>query len=264
MGQKIYVCLKQVPDTEARFKLGEDNKSIDLQQVKWVVNPYDEYAIEEAIKIKSSFADSQIFVLTVGPKERAYEALRTALAMGADEAICIDSPSHTNLNPLDIAKALADTILAEGPLTDVVTVLAGKVSIDQGAGLVPSLLAQLLNLPLATMATKISWSQGMATVTRELEGSVMETLEVGLPAMITCNKGLNTPRYPSLPGIMKAKKKIIKDVTFFVEGASPFSSWDLSKMELPPERPQVTLLSGDTQAQVKELVKKLREESKVI
>lgn len=257
MPKKIFVCVKQVPDTETRFKLSPDSTQFDLTQVKWIINPYDEFAIEESLKLKTTLTDSQVVAVTVGPKSRAVEGLRTALAMGADEAIVIDSDcTHHNT----IAKALAALIQKE---QDGVVALAGKLAVDDNASAVPQMLAESLDWNHLTVATKTEWEQQSLTVWREIEGGNQEKVKIQFPLVMSCNKGLNTPRYPSLPGIMKAKKKTIKEISFSdlgLEMTSPRSTL----LSLPPERPETKILSGDTQQQVTELVKLLREDAKVL
>lgn len=259
MAKKIFVCVKQVPDTETRFKLSSDAKSVDESGIKWVMNPYDEYAVEEALKIKAAQPDLQVVAVTVGPKKRTVEVLRTALAMGADDAIAIDcedaQPTHAS-----VAKALAKAIQGEG---ETHLVLAGKLAIDDNAAAVPQMVAEALGLPHVTIATKAEWSADKALISREIEGGNEEKVAIQLPAVVSCNKGLNTPRYPSLPGIMKAKKKPIKELALSSLGIEA-SSLQLVSFSNPPERPQTRILQGDLDAQVSELVKLLREDAKVL
>lgn len=259
MAKKIFVCIKQVPDTETRFKLSGDNKGLDTTSVKWIVNPYDEYAIEEALKVKSVTPDSLTIAISVGPKKRITEALRTALAMGIDEAIAIDCELD-QIDHLSVAKSLAAVISQEGSAH---LTLAGKLAIDDNAGIVPQMVAELLNQPHLSVASQATWTETGATIQRETEGGAKETVEVALPAVVSCNKGLNTPRYPSLPGIMKAKKKVIKELDITTLGVD-ISGFSLQSYMYPPERPQARILQGDIDSQVTELVKLLREDSKVL
>lgn len=257
MAKKIFVCIKQVPDTETRFKLSSDASQFDPSQVKWVINPYDEFAIEESLKLKSLIADSQVIVVTVGPKSRAPEALRTALAMGVDDAIVIDTDcTHHNT----IAQALALLIQKE---QDGVIVLAGKLAVDDNASAVPQMIAEALAWNHLTVATKAEWDAESVTAWREVEGGNQEKVKIQYPLVVSCNKGLNTPRYPSLPGIMKAKKKVIREVTLSDLGCEVKPSRQ-TLLTFPADRPQTKILSGDTQQQVNELVKLLREDAKVL
>ena len=258
---KVFVCIKQVPDTETKIKLKPDGSGIDFTGVKWVMNPYDEFAVEEAIKMKEGGKASNVTVVSVGPKARVVEALRTALAMGADDAVVVDAPE--DLDPSAVAKALAGAIKAEGG--EFKFVLTGKLAIDDNASAVSQMLAENLGTPHATVVSKLETADGSATAERETEGGTREVVELKLPAVIGANKGLNMPRYASLPGIMKAKKKPIKELTLDAAGASAADVRVRYKaFQLPPEKPPVKMLSGDSAAQAAELAKLLREEAKVI
>jgi electron transfer flavoprotein beta subunit len=257
---KIFVCIKQVPDTETKIKIKADGSGIDGAGVKWVMNPYDEYAVEEAIKLKESGKATNVTVLTVGPKARVVDALRTALAMGADDAIVVDASE--DLDSATVAKGLAGAIKGEG---DFMMVLSGKLAIDDNAASVSQMLAEALSVPHATVISKLELGDGHATLERETEGGTREILQVKLPAVIAANKGLNMPRYASLPGIMKAKKKVVKELT--LEGVGVNASQIRLRMknyQLPADKPAVKILSGDAAAQAQTLAKLLREEAKVI
>jgi electron transfer flavoprotein beta subunit len=258
---KIYVCIKQVPDTETKIKLKADAGGIDPAGVKWVMNPYDEFAVEEALKLKEAGKAANVTVLSLGPKGRVIESLRTALAMGADDAIVIDAPE--DLDPSATAKALAGAIKAEEG--DFKFVLTGKLAIDDNLSSVSQMLAENLNIPHATVISKLEAGDSSAMVERETEGGTREVLQLQLPSVVAANKGLNMPRYASLPGIMKAKKKTIKELTLEATGAS---SGDVrirfKNFQMPPEKPAVKMLSGDLAEQAKTLTQLLREEAKVI
>ncbi len=256
---KIFVCLKQVPDTETKIKLTADNTGIDNAGVKWIISPYDTYAIEEGIKLRDANAGSTLTAISVGPA-RIKEALVTALAMGADEAIFVDGPE--NLDSLTTAKALANAIRKEGACD---LVFAGKLAIDDNASAVPQQLAELLNATHATVVSKLEMQGASMVATREVEGGTKEVIEVKLPAVIAANRGLNNPRFASLPGIMKARKKTIKEF--------PISQLDINvsqkkssyyDLQLPPPKPATKMIEGNVDAQVKELVRLLREETKVL
>ncbi|MGZ6480363.1 MAG: electron transfer flavoprotein subunit beta/FixA family protein, partial [Bdellovibrionales bacterium] len=198
---KIFVCLKQVPDTESRIQLNADKTGIVETGIKWVMNPYDEYAVEEALKVKEAKGAGSVTVVSVGPKARVSEALRTAMAMGADDAIVIDSPDQ--LDSFWTAKALAGAIQKEGAFD---LVFGGKLAIDDNAASVPQILAECLNVPHVTVVSKLTVGADIQAE-REIEGGAREVFAIQGPCVIAANKGLNTPRYASLPGIMKAKKK---------------------------------------------------------
>ena len=257
---RIAVCIKQVPDTETKIKLNSDNSGIDPTGIKWVVNPYDEHAIEESIKLRDANPGSTITAFTIGLKPRASEVLRTALAMGVDEAVAVDSPNY--LDASLTAKALAGAIKKEGAFD---LVLTGKLAIDDNAASVSQMLANELSVPHATVISKLTLSGASVVVEREVEGGTKEILELSLPALVAANKGLNMPRYASLPGIMKAKKKVIKEFTLSDVGVDGGKNKVIySHYKLPAEKPAVKILAGDCASQTKELAKLLREEAKVI
>lgn len=256
---KIFVCIKQVPDTETKIKIAADSKGIDTSSIKWIVNPYDEYAIEEAVKMKEANAGSSVTVFTVGPKKRASEVLRTALAMGADEGVVIDSADM--VDPILCAKALAASIKQEGPFD---LILVGKSAIDDNASSVGPMLAQLLNIPHSSVVTKIEMAGAALTAEREVEGGTREIVQLQTPALIAATKGLNTPRYASLPGIMKAKKKVLKELDFAGLGVETKATATLTNFRLPAEKPAAKILAGSLDQQVSELVRLLRDEAKAL
>jgi electron transfer flavoprotein beta subunit len=256
---KIFVCVKQVPDTETKIKIGPDGASIDTATIKWVMNPYDEFAVEEAVKTKEANAGAQVFVVTAGPKKRAGEVLRTALAMGADEGIAIDTPEF--IDPLVTAQALAAAIKAEGGADLIFT---GKLAIDDNASSVGQMVAEILGVPHTSVVSKFSLRPEGVTVERDIEGGAKEIVKMQKPALVTANKGLNMPRYASLPGIMKAKKKILKELDLAQLGVSTQGKTKTLKIELPAEKPAVKMLTGDVSAQATQLVSSLRDEAKVL
>lgn len=256
---KVFVCLKQVPDTETKIKILPDQSGIDTAGIKWVMNPYDEFAVEEAIKFKEKNPTAQVWAITAGPKARAVEALRTALAMGADEAIVINAE---NLDAITTAEALAKTIQAEGGAH---LIFAGKMAIDNNQSSVPQMVAEFLNIPHTTVVSKFEAAPESFTVERDADGGTKEVVQLMSPALVAANKGLNMPRYASLPGIMKAKKKVIKEVEFSSLGiAATEQKVKYSGFELPAEKPAVKLLAGDAASQAAALVQALRNEAKVI
>lgn len=255
---KILVCIKQVPDTETKIKLG--NGGVDTAGIKWIINPYDEFAIEEALKLKAAKPDTQVYVLTVGPKGRVVEALRTALAMGTDEAVVVDAPE--TLDSYNIAKSIAAASQKIGPFG---IFLSGKAALDDNNFSVGQMVAAFLDIPHVTSVSKADYTEKGALLEREIEGGAKEILEVEFPAMITANKGLNTPRYASLPGIMKAKKKTIQEMTLADLGVDIADvKVKYSNFELPADRPAVQMIAGEPQEQAQKLVQLLRQEAKVI
>jgi electron transfer flavoprotein beta subunit len=257
---RIFVCIKQVPDTETRIKLGAGGNQIDEAGIKWIINPYDEFAIEEGIKFKEANPTAQVTVVTLGPKGRVNNALLTAMAMGADDSLLIDCSE--SLDSLTTAKALAEAIKKEGGAHLIYT---GKLAIDGSVSAVGPMLAELLKIPHVSVVTSIEYKGDKVIAKREAEGGTMETFDVPLPALLTANKGLNKPRFASLPGIMKAKKKPLKEIPLADLGVSAANSKiRFSKLELPQDRPPVQMISGEPAQQAKELVRLLREEAKVL
>lgn len=256
---KIFVCIKQVPDTETKVKIAGDGKSLDTSAVKWIMNPYDEYAVEEAVKIRDANAGSQVFVVAYGPKKRVPDALRTALAMGADEGIVVDGPETSD--PITSARVLAKVIEAEGGAN---LILTGKLAIDDNASSVPQMMAEFLKMGHTTVVSKITTGPEGLVVERDIEGGAKEVVQLKLPAVVAANKGLNTPRYASLPGIMKAKKKTLKEIDSNSLGLDLKARTQVVAMELPPDKPAVRMMAGDAGQQVADLVKALRDEAKVL
>ena len=254
----IFVCIKQVPDTETKIKLGA--QGIDTNGIKWVMNPYDEFAVEEAMKFKAANPQAMIHAVTLGPKARVSEVLRTALAMGVDEAIAIDAPETTD--SFGTAKLLAKAIQSIGQPHLVYT---GKLAIDDNLASTSQMIAEFLSISHVTVVSKLEYQSGGFIAEREIEGGTKEVVQITGPAVVAANKGLNTPRYPSLPGIMKAKKKVIKEMDSQSMGLETSDRKIFyTQFELPKDRPDAKLLAGDIQTQVSTLVKLLREEAKVI
>lgn len=257
---KIFICIKQVPDTETKIKILPNKTGIDSSGIKWVMNPYDEHAVEEAIRFKEKNPTAQTWVITSGPKARVVESLRTALAMGVDEAIVINSPE--DLDAFSTAKALAHVISTEGPAH---LIFSGKLSIDANQSTVPQMVAEFLSVPHTTVVSKLTLTAENTTAERDVEGGAKEIVQMINPSLVAVNKGLNMPRYASLPGIMKAKKKIIKEFEFSSLGISATEQKvKYTNYELPPEKPAAKLFVGEPAAQVAELVSCLRNEAKVL
>ncbi|MEK7690276.1 MAG: electron transfer flavoprotein subunit beta/FixA family protein [Bdellovibrionota bacterium] len=255
----IYVCIKQVPDTETKIKLNGDSSGIDTAGIKWIMSPYDEIAVEEALRLREKNAGSTVTVLSAGPT-RAVETLRTALAMGADNAIHVEvaETADSNLN----AKALAGALKKE-PKVDIV--FCGKEAIDDGAAQVSQLVGEYAGLPYATVVLAVEYAATSVKCKREVEGGTFEMIEVQLPALIAAQKGLNEPRYASLPNIMKAKKKEIKSLKMADVGVSDADQkLRYKNFQLPPPKQAGKKIAGDPAAQAKELARLLHEEAKVI
>ncbi|MCM2255939.1 MAG: electron transfer flavoprotein subunit beta/FixA family protein [Vicinamibacteria bacterium] len=258
---KIIVCVKQVPDTETRIRINPEGNGIVEQDVNWVVSPYDEHAIEEALRIKEQ-KGGEVVLVSLGP-DRAQTALRNGLAMGADSAVHLKDAAFDAADTMGVAKALAAAIKGIGGYD---LVLTGQQGVGGDNSQVPGLLAGLLDLPQVTMAIKLETGDGKATVTREIEGAT-EVWETSLPAVISAQKGLNEPRYASLKGIMAAKKKTIeaKDAAALGIAAADLAPLtQVASLELPPARPAVRMIDGDPETQARELLRLLHEEAKVI
>ena len=259
---RIVVCVKQVPDTETRVKVAASGRAISEAEVaNWIVSPYDEFALEGALRLKEA-KGGDVVLVTLGP-ERAQSALRTGLAMGADSAVHVKDPALDGTDTLGTARALAAAIKTLAPVD---LVLCGQQGVGGDHSQVPGMLAELLDLPQVTVAVKIEVGDGRATVEREIEGG-RETWETPLPAVVSAQKGLNEPRYASLKGIMAAKKKPIQvfDLAGLgLDAAAVAPKVSVTTMELPPVRPPVRMVVGDAETQAKELIRLLHEEAKVI
>jgi len=250
---KILVCVKRVPDPETVIKLTPEGASIVTDNVKWVINPFDEIAIEEALRIKEKAAGTEVVLLSIGQKT-AQEQLRTGLAMGADRAILVLTDQA--LEPLAVARVIEKLVGTEKPEL----ILMGKQAIDDDSNCVGQMVAELLAWPQATFASKveIGGDQKGAQVTREVDGG-LETLAIPLPAVVTADLRLNEPRYASLPGIMKARKKELKEIPVADVGVDVAPKVKIVKLETPPKR-----TGGRKVGSVQELVKVLHDEAKVI
>jgi electron transfer flavoprotein beta subunit len=255
----IYVCIKQVPDTETKIKLNGDQSGIDTTGIKWILSPYDELAIEEALRIKEKTPGTQVTVLSAGPT-RVIEGMRTALAMGADQGIHIELPETADNNW--VAKSLAGALKKEAKVD---LILTGKEAIDDGAAQVSQLLAQYLGIPFVTIVQSIEYSASGVQCKREIEGGAFEVVQASYPVLIAAQKGLNEPRYASLPNILKAKKKEVKALKPSDVGTSESDQKIRYKnFQLPPPKQSGKKISGDVNAQAKELARLLHEEAKVL
>ena len=264
---KIGVFVKRVPDTEFKVKLKDGGAAIDQAEAKFVVNPYDEFAVEEALKLKEKIG-GEVVVFCFGPKG-AEENIRAALAMGADRGVRIEEEGFEGSDSFGVASTLAAAARKEG----IEMLFAGKMAIDDQASSVGPMAAELLGWPQGTSAEKfeISGDQKTVTIHRPVGGGTVEVLELDVPALITADKGLNSPRYASLPNIMKAKKKPIDtlkagdlgvDTSRLGKAGARVQSVSHS---LPPARSAGRKIDGaDLSDVAARLVRALREEAKVI
>jgi electron transfer flavoprotein beta subunit len=248
---KIIVPVKRVVDFNVKVRVKADQSGVELANVKMSMNPFDEIAVEEALKIKEAGKATEVIVVSAGVVA-CQETLRTALAMGADRAILVES--DVELQPLAVAKLLKALVAKEGAQL----VILGKQAIDDDANQTGQMLAALLGWPQATFASKVEIDGSMARVTREIDGG-LETIEVTLPAIVTSDLRLNTPRYATLPNIMKAKKKPLENVKPADLGVDVAPRLKTLKVVEPPKRK-----GGAMVKDVADLVDKLKNEAKVI
>lgn len=257
----IVVLLKQVPDTESLLEIAEDGARIKTDDVKWVVNPYDELAVEEALQIKEKMGDGKVTVLCAGPK-RSEAAIRTAYAMGADEGILIDDPALESADAVAVGRVLA-AALKQIPHD---LVIAGQRAVDDDNYLVPAVVAEALDIPLVPMIVKQEIADGKITCDQVVQGGTL-VVETGLPAVVTTQRGLNEPRYATMPKIMKAKKKPIEAKGLSDIGAAIDAEAKITvrSLHVPPRRKAGKVLDGDSvAAKAAQLVKLLHEEAEVI
>jgi electron transfer flavoprotein beta subunit len=248
---KILVAVKRVVDYNVKIRVKSDNSGVDLANVKMSMNPFDEIAVEEAVRLKEAGVATEVVVVTAGATQ-CQETLRTALAIGADRAILVETDAE--LQPLAVAKILK--ALSEKEQAQII--ILGKQAIDDDSNQTGQMLASLMDIPQAAFASKVVVADGKATVTREIDGG-METIALALPAVITTDLRLNEPRYVTLPNIMKAKKKTIDIVKPEDLGVDIAPRLKTIKVEEPPKRS-----AGVMVADVAALVEKLKNEAKVI
>ncbi|MED4585145.1 electron transfer flavoprotein subunit beta/FixA family protein [Brevibacillus choshinensis] len=252
----ILVLLKQTFDTEEKIVI--QNGLIQEDGVEFIINPYDEYAVEEAIRLKEQHG-GEVTLVTVGP-DRAEDSLRTALAMGADRAILIQQPEVADEH---VIASLITASIKDRPYD---VILGGNMAVDSGAGQVAIRVAEQLGIPHVSTITKLNIEGGTATLERDVEGD-LETVQVNLPFLATAQQGLNDPRYPSLPGIMKAKKKPVERVEasdLQLDATELTAKTTVIQQFLPAKKQAGRVLSGEISLQVSELVQMLRTEAKVL
>ena len=256
----IVVSIKQTFDTEAKIAL-DSKGNISNSEVNFVINPYDEYAIEEALKLKEKFG-GEVTVVNVG-NEKAQEAIRTALAMWCDKGVRVDVSSLENPDEWVVAEVLAKAISSKTPFD---IILSGRIAVDDGSGQVAVRLADALGVPSVSSILKLEIEHDTATVTREIDGGT-ESIETKLPAVFTAQKGLNEPRLPNMMGIMKAKKKEIVTLTpgdLGLSAADTASKMSAPKFSLPSPRKGGKVIPGEAVDAARELARLLHEEAKVI
>ncbi|MBU3614068.1 electron transfer flavoprotein subunit beta/FixA family protein [Polynucleobacter sp. Latsch14-2] len=248
---KILVAVKRVVDYNVKVRVKSDNSGVDIANVKMSMNPFDEIAVEEAVRLKEAGIATEVVAVSAGPSQ-CQETLRTALAIGADRAILVES--NAELQPLAVAKILKSLVDKE----QAQIMILGKQAIDDDSNQTGQMLAALLDIPQATFASKLVVADGKASVTREVDGG-LETIAISIPAVITTDLRLNEPRYVTLPNIMKAKKKTLEIVKPEDLGVDITPRLQTIKVEEPPKRS-----AGVMVADVAALVEKLKNEAKVI
>jgi electron transfer flavoprotein beta subunit len=248
---KILVAVKRVVDYNVKIRVKSDQSGVDTANVKMSMNPFDEIAVEEAIRLKEAGIASEIVVFSAG-SQQCQETLRTALAIGADRAILVET--DVDLQPLAVAKLLQAVCTKEQPQL----IILGKQAIDDDSNQTGQMLAALLDIPQATFASKVAFTDGTLHVTREVDGG-LETISMTLPAVITTDLRLNEPRYVTLPNIMKAKKKELEIIKPEALGVDVTPHLKTIKVEEPPKRS-----AGVIVADVAILIDKLKNEAKVI
>jgi electron transfer flavoprotein beta subunit len=258
---KILVFVKQVPDTATQVKVAPGGTAIETAGITWILSPYDEFALEEALRIKEKRGQGEVVAVTLGP-DRAREALRSALAMGADRAIHVNDPAFERADTLTTARALSAVAKQEAPAL----ALFGRQAIDDDMGAVPAQVAELLGWPsLYWIMEEVVSADGVTVrAGRQVEGG-LEVFDAPLPCVLAAQKGLNEPRYPTLKGIMGAKKKEIKDLKASDLGlGTDAPQLSVVKLEALPPRPPGRIIQGDVKDAVHELVRSLREDAKAI
>jgi electron transfer flavoprotein beta subunit len=262
---KIGILLKQVPDTETKIKIKGDASNIETADIKYIVNPYDEFAIEAAVKTKEANAGSEVVVFAVGPAGVQMH-MRTAMAMGADRGVHVDDPALGTSDSLGAARALAAAVKAEG----IELLFAGARAIDDDMQSVGPMVGELLGWAAVQVAggVELSADKKSVTVKRKVGGGAIEVVEATLPAIVGCDWKMNEPRFASLPGIMKAKSKplaVKKLADLGVNAGDVAAKVSLGGFSLPAERGAVKIIKGDSpEAIAHALVQALRNEAKVI
>jgi len=255
---KILVCIKQVPDMESRFKVAANGTWFEESDLAWRMNEYDEFAVEQAVQLKEQVGDADLTVLSIGPA-RIKEALKKALAMGCDRAVqVVDDAAHEK----DCFQ-VASTIAAFAKDKGFDLIFTGLQSQDRGSGQVGVLISEMLGTPALTTAIEFEYADGNVTVRRELEGGLKSVVKAATPALVTCQLGLNTPRYPTLPNIMKAKKKELLEVPVgdLLQAEARLATLSLA---YPEKKGSAQILEGDVGELVDKVIAILKEKTTVL
>jgi electron transfer flavoprotein beta subunit len=255
---KILVCLKQIPDMESKFRINEEGIWYDEANLAWRINEYDEYAIEQAIQVKEQLGEAELVALSLGP-DRVKEAIKKALAMGCDGGVHISDAEAWRRDPFEVASLIAGYAREEG--FDLI--FTGMQSQDRGSAQVGVLLAEMLGVPAVTTVVEFLLAEGAITVKRELEGGMKACVKCRLPAVVTCQLGLNTPRYPTLPNIMKAKRKEMKTIEL-ADLAAAGARLVTDRLAFPEKKGGGLVLEGEAADLAGRLATILREKVKVL
>lgn len=255
---KILVCIKQVPDMESKFKVNTDSTWYDDADLAWRMNEYDEYAVEQAAQLKAQVGESDLTVLSIGP-DRVKEAMKKALAMSCDRGVHIVDDEPSKKDPFEIASIIVEFAKDK----DFDLIFTGMQSQDRGSAQVGVLVAELLNLPSISTIVDFEFAEGKIKAKRELEGGIKAKISCSIPALVTCQLGLNTPRYPTLPNIMKAKKKELLSIPvnelLKVEGKQK-----TSKVYFPEKKSGGIVLEGEISDLADQLIKILKDKTGVL
>ncbi|MDF1580659.1 MAG: electron transfer flavoprotein subunit beta/FixA family protein [Desulfuromonadales bacterium] len=255
---KILVCIKQVPDMESKFKLNSEGNWYDNSDLAWRMNEYDEYAVEQAVQLKTQVDEADLTVLSIGP-DRVKEMMKKALAMGCDRGAHISDDDSFKKDPYEIASIIA--AFAKDKEFDLI--FTGMQSQDRGSGQVGVLVAETLGIPSITTIVDFAFAAGQITAKRELEGGIKALIKTTAPALLTCQLGLNTPRYPTLPNIMKAKKKELLSIPV-AELHKVASKQETARMYFPEKRGGGLVLEGAVGNLADQLIKILKDKTGVL
>ncbi|ALC16767.1 electron transfer flavoprotein beta subunit [Desulfuromonas soudanensis] len=255
---KILVCIKQVPDMESKFRINGAGTWYDESDLAWRINEYDEYAVEQGVRLKEQVADAELVVLSIGP-DRVKEVIKKALAMGGDRGVHVKDDAAFAKDSFEIASIVAE--YAQKESFDVI--FTGMQSQDRASAQVGVYLAEMLGLPSVSTIVDFSYADGTVTASRELEGGLKAVVKVATPALFTCQLGLNTPRYPTLPNIMKAKKKELLTVEV-AELLKVDERVETSRVYFPERKGGGLVLEGDVGEMADRLIALLKEKTTVL
>lgn len=254
----VLVCIKQVPDMESKFKIDADGTWYDTNDLAWRMNEYDEYAVEQAVRLKEQVKDADVTVLSIG-SDKVKETMKKALAMGCDRGVHIADGKFSDKEPCEVAGIIAE--YAKDKNFEVI--FTGMQSQDRGSGQVGVLVSEMLSLSAVTTIVDFAYSDGRIEVKRELEGGIKAKVALNTPALVTCQLGLNTPRYPTLPNIMKAKKKELRSL--LVEDLLKVDARQkTAKMYFPEKKGGGVVLEGDPSELADQLIQILKEKTGVL